>query len=127
MAFLPRPIQHGQISLATGLSVPWDAIHPSKKFPAPLRREFCCKPLNSLADWARKSPQEGQILQNSLFFSLLPGNFEVETGSIRLRPPPCQSASLCFRWDFLIILQSGLAGFDSNVASLIAPALAIWA
>src|SRR5438552_18688105 len=66
----------------TGLSVPWGAIHPSKKFPAPLRREFCCKALNSLADCPRKSPQEGRILQNSLFFSLLAGNFEAETGSI---------------------------------------------
>src|SRR5262245_56720981 len=53
-----------------------------KKFPAPLRREFCCKPLNSLADWVRKSAQGARILQNSLFFSLLAGSFEVETGSI---------------------------------------------
>jgi hypothetical protein len=26
-----------------------------QKFPVPLRREFPCKPLNSLADWAPKS------------------------------------------------------------------------
>jgi len=28
-----------------------------KKFPVPLRREFCCKSLNSLADWTAKSLQ----------------------------------------------------------------------
>jgi hypothetical protein len=59
-----------------------------------LRREFCCKPLNSLADWARKSAQEARILQNSLFFSLLAGNFEVETGSIRAASPATQWVSM---------------------------------
>ena len=72
----------------TGLSVPWGAIHPSNKFPAPLRREFCCKALNSLADCARKSPQEGRILQNSLFFSLLAGNLGLRQVRWRPRPPP---------------------------------------
>ena len=53
-----------------------------KKFPVPLRREFCRKLLNLLADWARKSAREVGFLQNSLFFSLLAGNLRVETGSI---------------------------------------------
>ena len=42
-----------------------------KKFPVPLRREFCRKVLNLLPDWARKSAREVGFLQNSLFFSLL--------------------------------------------------------
>src|SRR6516164_5878978 len=96
MAFLPRPSSIGKFAN----SLPYRCFRPVrslgcnpffKKFPAPLRREFCCKPLNSLADWARKSAQEAGILQNSLFFSLLAGNFEVETGSIRAASTARQS------------------------------------
>jgi hypothetical protein len=29
-----------------------------QKFPVPWHREFCCKPLNWLADWTQKSPWE---------------------------------------------------------------------
>jgi hypothetical protein len=32
-----------------------------QEFPVPLRREFSCKPLNSLADWARKSRRRAGI------------------------------------------------------------------
>jgi hypothetical protein len=85
-----KAIQHRQIPCYR-LSVPWGALQFFKKFPAPFCREFCCKPLNSLADWARKSAQEARILQNSLFFSLLAGNFEVETGSIRAASTATQS------------------------------------
>jgi hypothetical protein len=34
-----------------------------------LRREFICKPLNSLADGTQKSQRFGRIPRNSLFFS----------------------------------------------------------
>ena len=37
-----------------------------QKFPAPLRREFCCKPLDSLAEWRRKLANEPKIFKNSL-------------------------------------------------------------
>jgi hypothetical protein len=41
-----------------------------------MRREFRFKLLNLLHDWAPKSAAEGRIQQNSLFFSLLAGNYE---------------------------------------------------
>ena len=37
-----------------------------QKFPAPLRREFGCKPMDSLAEWRRKLANEPQIFKNSL-------------------------------------------------------------
>jgi len=37
-----------------------------QKFPAPLRREFCCKPMDSLAEWRRKLANEPKIFKNSL-------------------------------------------------------------
>ena len=42
-----------------------------QKFPVRLRREFVCKPLNSLADGTPKSQRFGRIPRNSLYFSLL--------------------------------------------------------
>src|ERR1700694_5718177 len=42
---------------------PWLGI---QKFPAPLRREFGCKPMDSLAEWRRKLANEPQIFKNSL-------------------------------------------------------------
>jgi hypothetical protein len=43
------------------------------KFPVPLRRDFCCKTLNSLTDWAPKSLRSALNLQISLLISLLAG------------------------------------------------------
>ncbi len=37
-----------------------------QKFPAPLRREFGCKPMDSLAEWRRKLANEPKIFKNSL-------------------------------------------------------------
>src|SRR5258707_13869969 len=37
-----------------------------QKFPAPLRREFCCKPMESLAEWRQKLANEPKIFKNSL-------------------------------------------------------------
>ena len=37
-----------------------------QKFPAPLRREFGCKPMDSLAEWRRKLANEPKIFENSL-------------------------------------------------------------
>jgi hypothetical protein len=37
-----------------------------QKFPAPLRREFACKPMDSLAEWRRKLANEPKIFKNSL-------------------------------------------------------------
>src|SRR5258707_9006652 len=37
-----------------------------QKFPAPLRREFRCKPMDSLAEWRRKLANEPKIFKNSL-------------------------------------------------------------
>ena len=64
MAFRPRPSSIGKFanSVSPLPSVPLGCNPFFKKFPAPLRREFCCKPLNSLADWARKSSREARIL-----------------------------------------------------------------
>jgi len=39
--------------------------------------------LSWLADWAPESPPEGRVPRNSLLISLLPGNLEVETGSMQ--------------------------------------------
>ena len=116
MAFLPRPSSIGKF--ANSLPYYYRCYRPVrslgcnpffKKFPAPLRREFCCKPLNSLADWARKSAQEARILQNSLFFSLLAGNFEVETGSIR-------AASTATQWVSMHPFCLGLATTSARAA-----------
>ncbi len=37
-----------------------------QKFPAPLRREFGCKPMDSRAEWRRKLANEPKIFKNSL-------------------------------------------------------------
>jgi hypothetical protein len=37
-----------------------------QKFPAPLRREFACKSMDSLAEWRRKLANEPKIFKNSL-------------------------------------------------------------
>ncbi len=37
-----------------------------QKFPAPLRREFGCKPMDLLAEWRRKLANEPKIFKNSL-------------------------------------------------------------
>src|SRR6266446_4863355 len=37
-----------------------------QKFPAPLRRQLGCKPMDSLAEWRRKLANEPKIFKNSL-------------------------------------------------------------
>jgi hypothetical protein len=60
-------------------------------FRVSLRREFSCKPLNSLVDWELKSCKRAPNRQNSLLISLLAGNLIVETGSMPTASTTTQS------------------------------------
>src|SRR5712672_2155684 len=64
------PSNHRSLILA---KFPANSLLPQKnsllgiqKFPAPLRREFGCKPMDSLAEWRRKLANEPKIVKNSL-------------------------------------------------------------
>ena len=65
----PPPIT-GSSALANSLQIPCSRKKKSllgiQKFPAPLRREFGCKPMDSLAEWRRKLANEPKIFKNSL-------------------------------------------------------------
>jgi hypothetical protein len=52
-----------------------------KKFPVPLRREFRGKAPKSLGFAGGLMREVAPKLKNSLFFSLLAGNLDAETGS----------------------------------------------
>jgi hypothetical protein len=53
----------------------------SQKFPVPLSREFGSKSPKIIGRMRSSETQAGSNLKNSLFFSLLAGNLDAETGS----------------------------------------------
>src|ERR1700693_502465 len=55
------------------------------------RRELASKPLLQRCVFRRRSRRSAPILQNSLLFSLLAGNFRPETGSLETAPSASQS------------------------------------
>ncbi len=68
------PFHHRSINISKiPCKFPANSLLPQKnsllgfqKFPAPLRREFGCKPMDSLAEWRRKLANEPKIFKNSL-------------------------------------------------------------
>ena len=68
-----------------------NSLIPAQKFPVRLRREFCCKPLTSLADWIQKSPQRARICKIPCYFPCYQGNLGTETGSHRTASSATQS------------------------------------
>jgi hypothetical protein len=53
-----------------------------------LRREFCCKPLTSLADWIQKSPQRARICKIPCYFPCYQGIWARRLVRIGLHPQP---------------------------------------
>src|SRR5215207_6303346 len=81
---------------------PWSGLNPAldslfrvknslsgvRKFPAPLRREFNCKPLKLLANWAPKSAEAGQICKIACRFPCYQGIWGWRPVRSGLHPPP---------------------------------------
>jgi hypothetical protein len=65
------------------------SLIPFQKFPVQLSREFCCKPLNSLIDWIRKSPVEPGFCKIPCQFPCYQGIGDWRRVRVRLHPQPC--------------------------------------
>jgi hypothetical protein len=87
------PVPTGRRKLsANSLFSDNNSLFSLQKFPAPLRREFFCKPLNLPADFLLESPTTAEIGKNSLQIPCITGNSARESGFDKTATSAMQSA-----------------------------------